>query len=289
MSFLVVYSSNKGAMEHIVNDFCEAMEDAHFNYDLLIVQKGGLFGYLKLWLDLIIKHRGKVVIAHYGLIAFVSLMAGRKYVSYLHGSDVWVKNIRLFTQIASQFAIMNLMASKRMMDTQFGIRGKSLYFPMPVRDDLITHSFKSRSSETSRILFAGTFDRSIKGPDLAVSAVRKMPGAKLYEYKNIAKQQRFEFISSFDVLLVTSLSESGPLSVLEAIHCAVPVVTVDVGEVREYAKYGGRVIIVNRDAEAVRQGLELALSEKECLPVENTPRSFDIYVTRLRNVLKSFQ
>ena len=53
-----------------------------------------------------------------------------------------------------------------------------------------------------------------------------------------------EVLSCADVFALTSLYESGPLVIIEALTCGVPAVTVDVGRVREFIqnRYCGRIV-----------------------------------------------
>jgi glycosyltransferase involved in cell wall biosynthesis len=53
-----------------------------------------------------------------------------------------------------------------------------------------------------------------------------------------------EVLNCADVFALTSLYESGPLVIMEALACGVPSVTVDVGRVREFIqnRYCGRIV-----------------------------------------------
>ena len=85
------------------------------------------------------------------------------------------------------------------------------------------------------ILFGGTFDDENKNSKLAFEAISFLSfKVKLIELKNFSRIDVNNHLNACDILLVTSYSETGPLIVKEAIACKIPVVSTDVGDVKEY-------------------------------------------------------
>jgi len=119
------------------------------------------------------------------------------------------------------------------------------YLLLPCGVDL--NLFKPSSSETCRnklklpknkklILFGGRPERSDKRLWLAkqaVSAISQKYNAELITMCSIPYEAVPEYINACDVVLLTSLKEGSPNIVKEALACNVPVVSVDVGDVRE--------------------------------------------------------
>ena len=72
------------------------------------------------------------------------------------------------------------------------------------------------------------------------------------------------FYRSLDVFASASWTETGPMTVPEAMACAVAVVTTDVGNVRMWSDDGRRCSIVPpRDTEALAEALSLLLSDPQ--------------------------
>jgi len=67
------------------------------------------------------------------------------------------------------------------------------------------------------------------------------------------------YMQASDALLVTSLHESGPVVVKEALACRLPVVSVDVGDVREIAGDIPGCIVTDDSPEALSRALEHVL------------------------------
>jgi glycosyltransferase involved in cell wall biosynthesis len=87
------------------------------------------------------------------------------------------------------------------------------------------------------ILFASSSGNAVKRPELAVAAVKVLDGsevdAEIHFLSGVPHADVPMWINASDVLLLTSLHEGSPTVVKEALACNVPVVSVDVGDVRE--------------------------------------------------------
>lgn len=87
------------------------------------------------------------------------------------------------------------------------------------------------------VLFPANNGNAIKRPTLAQLAVeearRRGVSATLQYLQNVAHEQVPIWLNASDVVLLTSLHEGSPMIVKEALACRVPVVSVDVGDVRE--------------------------------------------------------
>jgi glycosyltransferase involved in cell wall biosynthesis len=68
----------------------------------------------------------------------------------------------------------------------------------------------------------------------AVEILKRYPvSVEIHELQGVANDQVPLWINASDVLLLTSLHEGSPTIVKESLACDVPVVSVDVGDVRE--------------------------------------------------------
>jgi len=89
------------------------------------------------------------------------------------------------------------------------------------------------------------------------------------------------FYRASDVLLVTSNFETGPMSVLEALACGIPVVTTNVGEVRRVVKSGfSGEIVESFSPEIIAQTIEKVLANPTMYTKENCIKSVSGYTPR---------
>jgi glycosyltransferase involved in cell wall biosynthesis len=109
--------------------------------------------------------------------------------------------------------------------------GLDLFKPVPRQE-----AMKITGMENGKvILFASDPSRSEKNYPLAEEAVRraKIPQGQLYVVNNKPHEMIPYFMNSGDVLLLTSLWEGSPNVIKEAMACGLPIVSTDVGDVRE--------------------------------------------------------
>lgn len=92
------------------------------------------------------------------------------------------------------------------------------------------------TNDTFHILFQNTGD-AVKRPHLASTAVERLKGlgvkAELHHLRGVSYNQVPIWLNASDVLLVTSYHEGSPTIVKEALACNLPIVSLDVGDVRE--------------------------------------------------------
>jgi len=93
------------------------------------------------------------------------------------------------------------------------------------------------SSDRFHVLFPANVGDPVKRPQLARAAIGELNSrgmqADLHALRGIRHEQVPIWLNASDVLLLTSLHEGSPNIVKEALACHVPVVSVDVGDVRE--------------------------------------------------------
>jgi glycosyltransferase involved in cell wall biosynthesis len=87
------------------------------------------------------------------------------------------------------------------------------------------------------VLFNSNGDDPVKRPQLARAAmatlIRMGVRAEIHELRNLPNNEVPEWLNASDVLLLTSAHEGSPTVVKEALACNVPLVSVDVGDVKE--------------------------------------------------------
>jgi len=103
------------------------------------------------------------------------------------------------------------------------------------------------------VLFNSNGDDPVKRPGLARAAVERLRAAgieaELQELRGMPNSEMPRRLNAGDVLLLTSRHEGSPTVVKEALACNVPVVSVDVGDVRQQIQGVDGCYLAEADAE----------------------------------------
>ena len=110
------------------------------------------------------------------------------------------------------------------------------------------------------MFFAGAFDNKVKNGELAKKAVALLNGVELVELKGYTRQQVDTFMCAANGLLMISKTEGSPQVIKEAMACGCPIVSVDVGDVKERTeRLKGCYIVPSYKAKDIAWALEKAL------------------------------
>ena len=121
----------------------------------------------------------------------------------------------------------------------------------------------SLNPDKKYILFAGAFDNKVKNAPLAQEAVNLLHdnNVKLLELKGYTRTQVALLMQAADAFLMTSVSEGSPQVIKEALACCCPIVSVDVGDVKERIEgVDGCYLTQNCNPTEVAECLKKALS-----------------------------
>ena len=230
-------------MAPFITEQAEALREAGCVVRLFAVEGHGLHGYLRSLPTLkrsIAEFRPDIVHAHYGLCGLLCTLQHRvPVVVTYHGSDINDRSVRWFSVLAIHRAAKNVFVSRQLMQIAGSPRNAAV-IPCGV-DTRIFHPIdceEGRSNdgvdtEQHLVLFAGAFDNPVKDPQLAREVCSLLPGTTLLELKGYSREQVAALMKATDALLLTSRSEGSPQVVKEALACGCPVVSVDVGDVKE--------------------------------------------------------
>jgi len=240
--------------------------------DYFNIRGQGFLGYLSNLPALkkeIKEKRYDLIHAHYGLSGLLSVLQRRvPVVITFHGSDIWNIKIRSLCILASYLSAWNIFISKTLKSQAKGLRKKNssiipcgvdlkTFFPM---DKKKAREQLGMKEGKKYILFSSAFSNKIKNYSLAKEAVKYIPNAELIELKGYSKNEVNLLMNACDALLVTSIKESGPLVVKEAMACNLPIVTTKVGDVEEIINDIKGCFIIRYDPKEAYEKIKKALN-----------------------------
>jgi glycosyltransferase involved in cell wall biosynthesis len=245
MRILVVASFNKGHFAPFIFEQVNALKKQGCEIDFFGLQGKGLHGYLR---NLpLLKQKIKeicpdVVHAHYGLSGlFANLQRRVPVVTTYHGSDINDKKVLPFSKVALRLSAWNVFVSRKTLEIA---KPRKKYILLPCGIDLsdlqLTEKAEARrkmnlKSDKNYILFAGAFDIAVKNAPLAKEAVACLQDSQpeLLELKGYTRDEVTLLMCAADAFLLTSHTEGSPQVIKEAMACGCPIVSVDVGDVKE--------------------------------------------------------
>lgn len=177
---------------------------------------------------------------HYGLSGFPCLFEHRvPFVVTLHGSDINQKHIRRISQLVMRRAKQSIFVSQRLWQTA-GSPQKSQVIPCGVDTSFFRPLNQAEcrqklgwESGKTYVLFSKEFADKAKNYPLAKAAMASFEGAELVELFGYTREQMVWLYNACDAALMTSWTEGSPQFVKEAVACGCPVVSTDVGDVKE--------------------------------------------------------
>lgn len=255
MKVLIVASYNKNRFAPFVLEQAQAMQQAGCEIAWFGIRGKGAFGYLR-ELPRLRKHirdiQPNVIHAHYGLSGLLANLATRRVpvVTTYHGSDINQPNVRPFSRLAMRLSAWNIFVNGAWAKGR-----KASVIPCGV-----TLMNEWRGSD-NRVLFAGAFDNEVKDAALAFEAMKTVD-AQLVELKGYSREQVNELLCSVRCLLMTSKSEGSPQIIKEALACGCPIVSVDVGDVRERLEGVEGCFVVSREPHEIANAIRKVKAQR---------------------------
>jgi len=302
MRILYVYRGYGQNQSNSVIDFqIYSLKNSDINIYKYPIPRGGLTGYFKAWKQLkkiIKKNKIDIVHAHYSFSGFIAILASRKpVICSLMGSDLlqqkfWGKlTVKIFTRFFWHTVVVK---SKEMMKKLPG----SICIPNGV--DMVNFDEINRGLAIKKtgfdpacknIIFVAQQPQSfIKNLNLARQAIYilKDNNIKLHIISNIDFKDLPYYYNAANCLLLTSLTEGSPNVVKEALACNCPVVSTDVGDVRELIGDIEGCHITSFDPEDVADKIKLALEYKGAINAREKIKHLDNKIIAER-IVKLYQ
>lgn len=270
MKVLIVARIKNGRYAPFITEQVSALEDLGVECHYFGVSGRGVLGYLKQLPELhkiIRDFQPDIVHAHYGLCGVLANFQRKvPVVTTYHGSDINDASVFRFSRWAIRKSRFNIFVSQQNVNIA---RPEKDYALIPCGINLADYPLVDRSearktmqmdSKRKYILFSGAFDNHVKNAPLAKEAMAMVPDAELLELKGYSRPQVALLMQAADALLLTSFMEGSPQVVKEAMACGCPVVSVDVGDVRDRVHGLAGCFVVDRTPESLVKGIQEALA-----------------------------
>jgi teichuronic acid biosynthesis glycosyltransferase TuaC len=270
----------------------ESLEPLGVESILCIFNEGrGLYRYIlgyRKMMRLLQEHRIDLIHAHYAYFGWVARAQTRTsvVVSFM-GSDVvgafkrsgWINAVDSWLHKVSAF-LLSLCTTRTIVKSRnlarYTVRSKTDTIPNGVDTTL----FRPLDRETCcravgfdphkrYVLFSSSENagKPVKRIELARAAYRlaahQRTGTEFYVLNGKPSEEIVHFLNAADVLLLTSISEGSPNIIKESLACNLPIVSVDVGDVRERIEGVTNSTIASADPDALAKALVSVLDSEQ--------------------------
>jgi N-acetyl sugar amidotransferase len=220
-------------------------------FDYFFIKGKGILGYLKNLEKLKQKLRSDkydLIHAHYALSSLLANMQVKvPVVTTYHGSDINFWYLNIISSLVNVRSLQSIFVSEKLKNKiLIGGNNKKMHIiPCGIDLDLFYPVDKQAarkhfnlSPDKKYILFSSSFSSQVKNYPLARRAVEQLNDDKveLLELKNYNRTEVNLLLNAVDVALMTSFSEGSPQFIKEAMAVNCPVVSTDVGDVKEVLK-----------------------------------------------------
>ena len=276
MKILIVCSGNSQyVVSPYIREQVESLKKAGILIDYFLIKGYGIFGYLKNLPKLkkqIKKEKYDLIHAHYGLSGLLAnFQRIIPVVTTFHGLDIGWKFNKMLSWVSSLLSVANIFVKDKMQfklitNNQYIIPcGVDLELFKPIKSRSLKIKYKL-SSEKRYILFSSRFNNEVKNWPLAKKAIDSLNfnDIEIIELNKYSRLEVVELMNICDMALLTSISEGSPQFIKEAMACNIPIVSTDVGDVKEIFDDTEGCYITSFDPQNVADNIKKALNFGKC-------------------------
>ena len=277
MNILFVSSGNsKNGISLIVKNQGQSLKDIGLKVDYFTIKGKGLKGYLKS-INLLKKqvnlNNYDIIHAHYSLSGYLVAISGinKPIVVSLMGSDIMAKEINQYIiKFFYKYKWNSLIVKSKSLSDKLQLKNINI-IPNGVDFNLFKPLDKRYSMNRIRldnnkkhVLFAASPNRLEKNFNLAKKAFDNLniDHIELHCLDNIDYKDIPFYMNACNVILLTSLWEGSPNVIKEAMACNRPIVSTDIGDVRNIIQNTKGCYICSYDSKDIAEKISLALKFK---------------------------
>ena len=209
-----------------------------------------------------------VVHAHYGLSGMAASLAGAKpLVVTIMGSELYLNfllkvSVQLFSRFVWKTVIVQSEKMRRMTSGKAFVLPNGVDLGMFKNIDMLKAKEITGFSKGKHVIWVSDPGRMEKNFMLAKEAVKELndEAVSLDVVNGVPHDVIPNYFAAADALLLTSKWEGSPIVVKEALAAGLPVVSVDVGDVKELLSGVDGCYVVKSNAGDIAEALKMALS-----------------------------
>lgn len=272
---LIVCSGTHGILSPFIKEQMDSLTKMGIEFSLFQINKRGILGYLlnlKPFRRTVKQIKPDLIHAHYGLSALLANMQfSVPVVTTFHGSDINDRNILKYSKLAHRLSVASIFVEKSMKQ-RIAKYDKGIIIPCGVETavfvpipKLEASNYTALDSGSINILFSSAFDNPVKNYPLAVKAcniAEEKTGKRinLIELKGYTREQVNLLMNVADCVLLTSFSEGSPQFIKEAMACNCPIISTNVGDVKELIEDIEGCYVTGFSAEEISEKIKLVLN-----------------------------
>lgn len=283
------YASFTDYMAPFVYEQANALKWLGVECEFILVGRGvsGYFSAMKRIRETVRSFSPDIVHAHYGFCGVIANMQRKApVITTFHGSDLNDRTTRFVSSLAIVLSKESIVVSEQLKERAL-IRKNIHVIPCGINVDLLVPMEKEEarsllgwSMDKKYILFSKEFFNKAKNYPLAKAAVdlyNSSTGsdAELLEFIGYSREQVLWLYNAVDCIIMTSINEGSPQFIKEAMACNCPIVSVDVGDVRQVISGTDGCYIAERDPSDIARKLDMAISHGKTLGRDKILHSYE--------------